>query len=62
MRTCPRCGEEAEAVFAEKKTKRLGRLELKVTALNPPPYCPMCGYPWWREELAEAAERAIADE
>jgi len=30
---------------------------LRVSHVTPPPYCPICGHPWWREGLAEEAER-----
>ena len=53
---CPIC-QEWTVVCRIEETMYRGHAALKVTNVLPPPYCPMCGHPWWRDELGKEAER-----
>ena len=51
---CPECGEWTVVCLVEP----VGTVA-RVSHVTPPPYCPMCGYAWWREGLAEEAGKVI---
>lgn len=50
---CPICGEWTVVCLVE----QVSPIRLKVSEVSPSPYCPMCGHPWWRDELGKEAER-----
>ena len=51
---CPSCGERS--VVIGMTSERSGTV-VRLTNVSPPPYCPMCGHPWWRDELGKEAYR-----
>lgn len=55
---CPSCGERS--VVIRLASERSG-IVLRLTNVSPPPYCPMCGHPWWRDELGKEAYRITDD-
>lgn len=55
---CPSCGERS--VVIRLASERSG-IVLRLTNVSPPPYCPMCGHPWWRDELGKEAYRITED-
>jgi len=58
---CPECGEWSLVCRLE-HVEGVDRVLVRVSNVVPPPYCPMCGYRWWYEGLAEEAEKVISDE
>ena len=56
MMACPECGEITMVVRAEPLE---GGKYVRVSEVTPPPYCPMCGEPVWRELLGDEAERIL---
>jgi len=52
---CPNCGEWTTV----SRVRSIEPTLLEVSQLSPPPYCPVCGHPWWREGLADEAQRVI---
>lgn len=57
-RKCPECGELS--IVTHITVERSGLL-VKMTEITPPPFCPMCGHPWWRDELSKEAYRITED-
>ena len=57
-RKCPECGELS--IVTHITVERSGLL-VKMTEITPPPFCPLCGHPWWRDELSKEAYRITED-
>lgn len=57
-RKCPECGELS--IVTHITVERSGLL-VKMTEITPPPFCPMCGHPWWQDELSKEAYRITED-
>jgi len=55
---CPKCGERTSVTLLQEIVGDASMM-VRVSHLVPPPYCPICGHPWWREKLAEEAERVM---
>ena len=55
---CPNCGERSVVI---RMTSERSGIVLRLTNVSPPPFCPMCGHPWWRDELSKEAYRITED-
>lgn len=55
---CPSCGERSVVI---RMTSERSGIVLRLTNVSPPPFCPMCGHPWWRDELSKEAYRITED-